>query len=60
VAARARAAPIAAAFFASQVCNALTRQRKEEIVADLKEKLENSVVVFGLRFKGLDVSLGGL
>lgn len=40
----------------AQVCNALTRQRKEEIVADLKEKLENSVIVFGMRFKGLDVS----
>jgi hypothetical protein len=39
-----------------QVRNALTRQRKEEIVADLKEKLEDSVIVFGMRFKGLDVS----
>lgn len=38
-----------------QVRNALTRQRKEEIVADLKEKLNDSVIVFGLRFKGLDV-----
>ncbi|KIZ03422.1 large subunit ribosomal protein L10 [Monoraphidium neglectum] len=38
-----------------QVRNALTRQRKEEIVADLKEKLEDSVIVFGMRFKGLDV-----
>ena len=40
----------------TQVCNALTRQRKEEIVADLKEKLQDSVIVFGMRFKGLDVS----
>lgn len=39
-----------------QVCNALTRTRKEEIVADLKEKLQDSVIVFGMRFKGLDVS----
>lgn len=39
-----------------QVCNALTRQKKEEIVADLKEKLQDSVIVFGMRFKGLNVS----
>jgi len=39
-----------------QVCNALTRTRKEEIVADLKSKLEESVIVFGWRFKGLNVS----
>lgn len=38
-----------------QVTNAITRQKKEEIVSNLKEKLESSVVVFGMRFKGLDV-----
>jgi ribosomal protein L10 len=42
-----------------QVTNAITRQKKEEIVADLKEKLNNSVIVFGLRYKGLDVSALG-
>jgi ribosomal protein L10 len=42
-----------------QVTNAITRQKKEEIVADLKEKLNNSVIVFGLRYKGLDVSCRG-
>lgn len=42
-----------------QVTNAITRQKKEEIVSDLKEKLNNSVIVFGLRYKGLDVSCRG-
>lgn len=39
-----------------QVTSALTRQKKEQIVSDITGKLENSVIVFGLRFKGLDVS----
>lgn len=38
-----------------QVQNAITRQKKEAIVKELQGKLENSVIVFGLRFKGLDV-----
>lgn len=38
-----------------QVTSALTRQKKEQIVSELTGKLENSVIVFGLRFKGLDV-----
>jgi len=38
-----------------QVTNAITRQKKEQIVSNLKEKLESSVVVFGMRFKNLDV-----
>jgi hypothetical protein len=43
-----------------QVQNAITRQKKEEIVKELQGKLEGSVIVFGLRFKNLDVSsLGG-
>ncbi len=39
-----------------QVTNAITRQKKEEVVITLKEKLDKSVVVFGVRFKGLSVS----
>lgn len=42
--------------FATQVTNAITRQKKEQVVEVLKGKLEKSTVVFGLRFKGLDVS----
>ncbi|KAI8465455.1 MAG: plastid ribosomal protein L10 [Monoraphidium minutum] len=38
-----------------QVCNALTRKEKEAVVADLKGKLQDSVIVFGMRFKGLNV-----
>ncbi|GLC40945.1 Plastid ribosomal protein L10, imported to chloroplast, large ribosomal subunit [Pleodorina starrii] len=38
-----------------QVTNAITRQKKEEVVSTLKEKLDKSIVVFGVRFKGLDV-----
>lgn len=39
-----------------QVTNALTRQRKEEVVEVLKGKLDNSVIVFGFRFNKLNVS----
>jgi len=39
-----------------QVSSALTRQKKEEIVTELTGKLEKSVIVFGLRHKGLSVS----
>lgn len=39
-----------------QVCNALTRTKKEAVVEDLKARLEKSAVVFGVRFKGLDVA----
>lgn len=39
-----------------QVHNAITRQKKEAIVKELQTKLENSVIVFGLRYKNLDVS----
>jgi large subunit ribosomal protein L10 len=38
------------------VQNAITRQKKEEIVKELQGKLEGSVIVFGLRFKNLNVS----
>ncbi|KAG2502051.1 hypothetical protein HYH03_000545 [Edaphochlamys debaryana] len=38
-----------------QVTNAITRQKKEEVVSTLKEKLDGSAVVFGMRFRGLDV-----
>ncbi|KAG2445317.1 hypothetical protein HYH02_008783 [Chlamydomonas schloesseri] len=38
-----------------QVTNAISRQKKEQVVEVLKGKLEKSTVVFGLRFKGLDV-----
>lgn len=38
-----------------QVRSALTRKKKEEIVSDITGKLENSVIVFGLRYKGLNV-----
>eukprot|EP00775_Hariotina_reticulata_P007215 gene7215-7428_t len=37
------------------VTNAITRQKKEEIVKVLEGKLDNSVIVFGLRVKGLNV-----
>jgi hypothetical protein len=40
----------------SQVQNAITRQKKEEIVKELQGRLEGSVIVFGLRFKNLNVS----
>jgi hypothetical protein len=43
----------------SQVVAALTRAKKEETVVDLKGKLDDSVVVFGLRYKGLSVSRSG-
>lgn len=39
-----------------QVTNAITRQKKEEIVSTIRENLKGSVIVFGMRFKGLDVS----
>lgn len=39
-----------------QVANAITREKKEAIVEQLKGKLDDSVVVFGFRFKSLDVS----
>ncbi len=38
-----------------QVRNAITRQRKEDTVDLLVEKMQSSSVVFGMRFKGLDV-----
>ncbi|KXZ52091.1 hypothetical protein GPECTOR_10g1114 [Gonium pectorale] len=38
-----------------QVTNAITRQKKEQVVSTLKEKLEGSVIVFGMRFRGLSV-----
>lgn len=38
------------------VSNALTRERKEETVKKLTGQLEKSTVVFGMRFKGLDVA----
>lgn len=38
-----------------QVQNAITRQKKEAIVKELQGKLEKSVIVFGLRYKNLDV-----
>lgn len=41
---------------ALQVTNAISRQKKEEVVTVLKEKLEGSMMVFGMRFKGLDVA----
>ncbi len=44
---------------AMQVTNAITRQKKEQIVSDLKDKLGGSAIVFGMRFKGLDVSVPG-
>lgn len=39
-----------------QVQNAITKQKKEEIVKEVKTRLQESVVVFGIRFKGLSVS----
>jgi len=38
-----------------QVRSAITRQKKEEIVTELTGRLEKSVIVFGLRHKGLNV-----
>lgn len=38
-----------------QVLNAVSRQKKEEIVKELKGKLDDSMVVFGMRHKGLSV-----
>lgn len=38
-----------------QVRNAITRQKKEQIVSTIKEKIQDSVIVFGFRYKGLDV-----
>mmetsp|Transcript_16984 Transcript_16984/g.23771 ORF Transcript_16984/g.23771 Transcript_16984/m.23771 type:complete len:257 (+) Transcript_16984:83-853(+) len=39
----------------SWVTNALSRQKKEETVADLKQKLEKSSLVFGMNFNGFTV-----
>lgn len=39
-----------------QVMNAVSRQKKEAIVKELKGKLDESMVVFGMRHKGLSVS----
>ena len=39
--------------------NAITRKKKEEIVSTIRGNLKDSVIVFGLRFKGLDVSRRG-
>lgn len=39
-----------------QVTNAISRQKKEEVVSTLKSKLEDSAVVFSMRFKGLNVA----
>ncbi|GAX79238.1 hypothetical protein CEUSTIGMA_g6678.t1 [Chlamydomonas eustigma] len=39
-----------------QVCNAVSRKKKAEIVTNLKEKLNESLIVFGLRHKGLSVA----
>lgn len=38
-----------------QVQNAISRQKKEEIVADLVEKLDSSAVVLGYHHKGINV-----
>ena len=38
-----------------QVENALTRARKEQIVAKLEKAFEGSAVVFGMHYKGLSV-----
>ena len=43
--------------FAAQVVNAITRQKKTEVVTTLKEKLDKSIIVFSMRYKGLSVSL---
>ena len=43
----------------SQVTNALSRARKEETVETLKSKLNESLVVFGMRHKGMSVSAIG-
>lgn len=37
------------------VSNALTREKKEQTVERLSKTLEGSVIVFGMRYKGLDV-----
>lgn len=42
-----------------QVTGALSRKRKEETVSTLKEKLNESTVVFGMRHKGLPVRCFG-
>lgn len=57
--------PSTAAFVASprqvqqrgvlQIRSALSRQRKEETVESLVQKMEGSAVVFGMRFKHIDV-----
>jgi large subunit ribosomal protein L10 len=39
-----------------QVTNALTKAKKTEIVSNIKSKLDDSAIVFGMRYKGLDVS----
>jgi len=38
-----------------QVTAAITRQKKEQIVSDLKQSLDSSLIVFSSRFKGVDV-----
>jgi hypothetical protein len=53
---RSRGAVLSRPLSELQVQNAITRQKKEEIVKELQGKLEGSVIVFGLRFKNLNVS----
>lgn len=40
---------------ASQTTNAMTREKKEQTVKKLKEKLEASTAVFSIKFGKLDV-----
>ncbi|MEW5306696.1 MAG: hypothetical protein WDW36_009144 [Sanguina aurantia] len=42
-------------YYGAQVVNAITRVKKTQIVTTLKEKLDESSIVFGMRFKGLTV-----
>eukprot|EP00471_Norrisiella_sphaerica_P001576 CAMPEP_0184483768 /NCGR_PEP_ID=MMETSP0113_2-20130426/5438_1 /TAXON_ID=91329 /ORGANISM="Norrisiella sphaerica, Strain BC52" /LENGTH=215 /DNA_ID=CAMNT_0026864367 /DNA_START=242 /DNA_END=889 /DNA_ORIENTATION=- len=39
----------------SWIANALSRQRKEETVSEIKENMEKSSLVFGMRYKGMSV-----
>lgn len=51
-----RAAALSSSRGSLLVTAAITRQKKEAIVKELSDKLQTSTIVFGVRFKGLNVS----
>ena len=48
--------PVVARRGSLQVTNAITRQKKEMIVANINEHLESSTFAMGMRFQGVSVA----